>query len=167
MDEPLEVVIGRLLREERLTLAIAESCTGGLVSHRITNVAGSSDYYLGSVTAYANRVKEHLLGVKRQTLEEHGAVSLETARQMACGVRRLLEADLGLAVTGIAGPGGGTPQKPAGLAYIALAAPDGEWVRQHVWRGNRQFNKAASAEAALNLLREYLEGRSRPVARIS
>jgi PncC family amidohydrolase len=157
MDEPVEVVVGRLLREQGLTLAAAESCTGGLVGHRITDVAGSSDYYLGSVTAYANGAKEALLGVQRRTLEEHGAVSAEAALAMARGIRRVLAADLGLSVTGIAGPAGGTPEKPVGLVFVGLAAPDGEWVERHVWQGNRLANKAASAEAALDLVRRYLE----------
>lgn len=156
-EDPLpEVVVGHFLREWGLTLAAAESCTGGLLSHRITNVPGSSDYYLGSVTAYANTVKEQLLGVPRDVLEARGAVSQETALAMARGARRLLGADLALSITGIAGPGGGTPGKPVGLTYIALAAPDGEWVEEHRWTGDRSANKAASASAALALLRWYL-----------
>lgn len=155
-DPPPEVVVGHFLRERGLTLAAAESCTGGLLSHRITDVPGSSDYYLGSVTAYANAVKEQLLGVPRDVLETRGAVSQETALAMARGARRLLGADLALSVTGIAGPGGGTPGKPVGLTYIALAAPDGEWVEEHRWTGDRSVNKAASASAALALLRWYL-----------
>lgn len=156
-EDPLpEIVVGHLLRERSLTLAVAESCTGGLLSHRITDVPGSSDYYLGSVIAYANAVKERLLGVPRSVLETCGAVSRETALAMAWGARRLLGADLSLSVTGIAGPGGGTPTKPVGLTYIALAAPDGEWVEEHRWTGDRPTNKAASASAALALLRWYL-----------
>lgn len=161
-DEPLEVRIGRLLRERGMTLAVAESCTGGLIGHRITNVPGSSAYYLGSVTAYAYEAKETLLGVRHETLYRHGAVSPETALEMARGIRRVLWADLGLAVTGIAGPGGGTEDKPVGLVYIALAAPDGEWVERHVWKGNRLENKAQSAEAALDLVWRYLEGELPP-----
>jgi PncC family amidohydrolase len=156
-EDPLpEMVVGHLLRERGLTLAAAESCTGGLLSHRITDVPGSSDYYLGSVTAYANTVKEQLLGVSRDVLETFGAVSRETALAMARGARRLLGADLALSVTGIAGPGGGTPNKPVGLTYIALSAPDGEWVEEYRWRGDRSANKAASASATLALLRWYL-----------
>jgi len=158
MGEPLEVTVGRLLRGRGQTLAVAESCTGGLIGHRITDVPGSSAYYLGSVTAYAYDAKEALLGVRHNTLYEHGAVSPETALEMARGIRRALRADLGLAVTGIAGPGGGTDEKPVGLVYIALAAPEGEWVERHVWQGDRRANKAASAEAALDLVRRYLEG---------
>ncbi|MCS7179201.1 MAG: nicotinamide-nucleotide amidohydrolase family protein [Anaerolineae bacterium] len=156
-EDPLpEEVVGHFLRERRLALAVAESCTGGLLSHRITNVPGSSDYYRGSVTAYANEVKERVLGVPPAVLAAHGAVSPETARAMAQGVRRLLGADLALAITGIAGPGGGTPQKPVGLTIIALAAPDGEWVEAYRWSGDRLTNKATSASAALALLRWYL-----------
>ncbi|MGD1995140.1 MAG: nicotinamide-nucleotide amidohydrolase family protein [Anaerolineae bacterium] len=156
MGEVAEVA-GERLREQGLTLATAESCTGGLVSHLITNVPGSSDYYRGSVVAYANEVKEALLGVGREAIKEHGAVSPQVALEMAQGVRRALQADVGLAVTGIAGPGGGTPEKPVGLVYIALAAPEGEWVERHMWEWGRRLNKALSAEAALDLLRRYLE----------
>ena len=156
----LEVVVGQLLARRRLKLAVAESCTGGLVSHRITDVPGSSAYYQGSVTAYANQIKERVLGVRRETLEAHGAVSAPTAREMARGVRQLLQADVGLAVTGVAGPDGGTPEKPVGLVHIALAAPDGEWQERHLWEGNDRWeNKARSADAVLDLLRRYLEDR--------
>ncbi|MCX8066570.1 MAG: nicotinamide-nucleotide amidohydrolase family protein [Anaerolineae bacterium] len=155
-EPPLEVVVGHLLRERGLTLATAESCTGGLLGHRVTEIPGSSDYYLGSVVAYANAVKVDLLGVPPEVLEAHGAVSRETALWMARGARRLLGADLALSVTGIAGPGGGTLQKPVGLTFIALAAPDGEWVEEYHWRGDRSANKDASAAAALALLRWYL-----------
>jgi len=158
-ETALEVTVGELLRQRGMTLAVAESCTGGLVGHRITNVPGSSDYYEGSITAYSYEVKELVLGVRHDTLYRYGAVSEQTAREMASGVRRAFRADVGLSVTGIAGPGGGTPEKPVGLVYIALAAPDGEWVEQYVWDGNRRENKERSAEAALDLLRRYLEGR--------
>jgi PncC family amidohydrolase len=162
-DAP-EVVVGQLLKRRGLTLAVAESCTGGLVSHRITNVPGSSAYYLGSVTSYSNGVKERVLRVRHDTLERHGAVSEQAAREMAQGVRDVLYADVGLAVTGIAGPGGGTPEKPVGLVYVALAAPEGVWAERYVWENNRGDspdrweNKALSAEAALDLLRRYLRG---------
>jgi PncC family amidohydrolase len=158
-EKALEVIVGRLLEQREMTLAAAESCTGGLVSHRITNVPGSSAYYSGSVTAYSNEIKEAVLRVRRDTLIQYGAVSEQVALEMARGVRDVLRADIGLAVTGIAGPGGGTPEKPVGLVYVALAAPDGEWVERRVWNGNRAENKACSAEAVLDLLRRYLEGR--------
>jgi PncC family amidohydrolase len=130
-----------------------------LVSHRITNVPGSSDYYLGSITAYACDVKETVLHVRSETLADYGAVSEQTAREMAEGVRRAINADIGVSVTGIAGPTGGTPEKPVGLVYIGLAAPGGEWVERHVWAGDRVENKSRSADAALDLLLRYLEGR--------
>jgi PncC family amidohydrolase len=155
--EPLEVLVGRLLREQGLTLATAESCTGGLVADRITDVPGSSDYYRGSVIAYADRVKEALLQVRPETLGEHGAVSREVAVEMARGVQRVVGVDVGLAVTGIAGPGGGTAEKPAGLVYIALVGPEGQRVERHLWPAGRRDNKVHSAEAALDLLRRYLQ----------
>jgi PncC family amidohydrolase len=158
-EDALEITVGRLLREKSLTLAVAESCTGGLVSHRITNVPGSSEYYRGAITAYAYDVKETLLHVRSETLADHGAVSERTAREMAEGVRQAIGADVGVSVTGIAGPTGGTPEKPVGLVYIGLTAPDGDWVEHHVWAGDRVENKARSADAALDLLVRYLEGR--------
>ncbi len=154
----LEVLVGRLLTQRGLTLAVAESCTGGLIGHRITNIPGSSVYYQGSITAYSYDVKELLLHVRHDSLYHYGAVSEQTARDMARGVQRALRSDIGLAVTGIAGPDGGTPEKPVGLGYVALAAPDGAWVERHMWSGSRWENKARSAEAALDLLRRYLEG---------
>jgi PncC family amidohydrolase len=159
---PLEEAIGQLLNVQHLTLATAESCTGGLVSHRLTNVPGSSAYFLGGVVAYAYDVKEKVLGVDHATLYRLGAVSEEVARQMAQGVRRALRADLGVAITGIAGPGGETPNKPVGLTYIALAAPDAELAERHVWAGDRAANKAQSAEAALALVHTYLQQRTAP-----
>jgi PncC family amidohydrolase len=155
----VEELAGELLVVRRLTLATAESCTGGLVGHSITNVPGSSAYYLGGYVAYAYEAKEALLGVGRETLLNYGAVSEETAREMARGVRRRLGADLGLSVTGIAGPTGGTPEKPVGLTYVALSAADGEWCECHIWQGDRASNKEQSAEAALQLLVGYLRGR--------
>ena len=158
----LEVLIGQLLTQHRLTLATAESCTGGLVSHRVTNVPGSSAYFLGGVVSYAYDVKEQVLGVDHATLYSQGAVSEAVARQMAQGVRRALHADLGIAVTGIAGPGGETPGKPVGLTWIALAAPDAETAERYVWSGDREANKAQSAEAVLTLLHAYLQARPTP-----
>lgn len=157
-DGALEVIVGRLLKPRRFKLAVAESCTGGLIGHRITNVPGSSAYYQGSVTAYSCEIKELILHVQHDTLYRYGAVSKQTALEMAQGVRRAFRADIGLAVTGIAGPDGGMLGKPVGLVYTALAASDGEWVERHIWGGSRWENKAHSAEAALDLLRRYLEG---------
>lgn len=153
----LEAEVGELLRAKGLTLAVAESCTGGLLGHLITNVPGSSDYFLGGVVAYSDQAKERLLGVRRETLQQEGAVSEATAREMARGVRERFNSDLALAITGIAGPGGGTPEKPVGLVYIALAAADSERVERHLWGGDRLQNKLRSARRALELLREHLE----------
>jgi len=160
--EPLEKVVGRLLTAQKLTIALAESCTGGLIAHRLTNVPGSSAYFIGGVVSYANEAKVRMLGVSPQTLQMHGAVSEETAREMARGARHLFQTDIALAVTGIAGPGGGTPEKPVGLTYIALTAEDLERCERYLWRGDRWAIKEQSAEAALGLLREYLEARQRP-----
>jgi PncC family amidohydrolase len=155
--EKLEVIVGQILAKRKLKLATAESCTGGLVGHRLTNVPGSSDYFEGGIIAYSYEAKERLLGVYHNTLYEHGAVSAETALEMARGARKALSADIGIAVTGIAGPGGGLPGKPVGLVYIALSARTGERVEQFVWDGDREGNKAHSAEAALAMLKDFLE----------
>jgi PncC family amidohydrolase len=153
----LEEKIGQWLVARRMTLAVAESCTGGLVGHRLTNVPGSSEYFLGGIIAYSNDAKQRLLGVSPDTLARFGAVSQETVREMAQGARRALEAHLAVAVTGIAGPGGGTPGKPVGLTWIALSAPDLTRAVSFHWPGDRQANKEASAQAALELLQSYLE----------
>jgi PncC family amidohydrolase len=128
-----------------------------LIGHLVTNVSGSSYYFLGGVMAYSNAIKQNLLGVRAETLETNGAVSEPTAIQMARGVCRLLGADYGLAVTGIAGPTGATPGKPVGLAYIALSGPDVERCERHVWNGDRVANKMLSARRALQMLIEHLE----------
>ncbi len=156
----LEKEVGELLKKLGLTLAVAESCTGGLLAHRITNVPGSSGYFIGGVVAYSNRVKNALLRVSEETLRTQGAVSEETALQMARGVRELLGTDIGIGITGIAGPGGGTPAKPVGLVYVALSAPDYEECRQFRWGGHRIQNKRLSTEAALEMLLHYLRRRS-------
>ena len=157
MDEPLEVTAGKLLRQRGLRLAVAESCTGGLVGHRITNVPGSSTYYMGSITAYAYEAKVRLLGVRWETLEKHGAVSQETVLEMACGVRRSLAADIGLSVSGIAGPGGGTPEKPVGLVWIGLSAAGVDEAWSFHWQGDRLAVKEQSAQMALQLLNDFLK----------
>ncbi len=154
--KPLEVLIGELLRKRGLRLAVAESCTGGLVGHRITNIAGASTYYMGSVTAYAYEAKVRLLGVRWATLEKYGAVSEQTVIEMASGVRRALAADVGLAISGIAGPGGGTPDKPVGLTWIGLSADGVDEAWSFVWPGDRLQVKEHSAEQALQLLADYL-----------
>lgn len=153
---PLAVELGVLLRARELTLALAESCTGGLIGNLITDVPGSSDYFLGSAVTYANSAKEGILGVKHETLLAYGAVSAETAAEMAQGARRVYGVDVAAAVTGIAGPGGDTPGKPTGLTYIHLSAPDAEIGQRHVWDANRMGNKLLSAEAVLRLVMAYL-----------
>ena len=158
-DTPLEVQIGEILTRRGLTLAAAESCTGGLVSHRLTNVPGSSVYFLGGIVAYANQAKMDLLGVKESTLASHGAVSEATVLEMASGVRRALGADIGVATSGIAGPGGATPSKPVGLVWIALSAGDASEARSYIFSGDRLAVKEQSAQAALELVMEYLESR--------
>ena len=153
---PLASKLGRLLTVRGLTLALAESCTGGLVGSLITDVAGSSDYFLGSAVTYANSAKQNLLGVRPETLLAHGAVSVETAAEMAQGARRIFGADIAASVTGIAGPGGGMPGKPVGLVHIHLSAADAEIGEQHVWDADRIGNKLLSAEAVLRLVERYL-----------
>ena len=157
-NEQLEFTVGRLLRAQGLTLSVAESCTGGLVGHRLTNVPGSSTYFLGGIISYDYGIKERVLGVSHDTLAQHGAVSPQVAQEMAQQARALFRSDVALSITGIAGPGGDIPGKPVGLTYIHLSAEGTEWCEQHVWQGDRQENKDASAEAALDLLRRYLEG---------
>jgi PncC family amidohydrolase len=154
--KPLEILVGELLRRRGLRLAVAESCTGGLVGHRITNIAGASTYYMGSVTAYAYEAKVRLLGVRWATLEKYGAVSEQIVIEMASGVRRALAADVGLAISGIAGPGGGTPEKPVGLTWIGLSAEDVDEAWSFIWPGDRLQVKEHSAEQALQLLVDYL-----------
>ncbi len=155
-QESLEVIVGNLLSAQKQTLAIAESCTGGLITHRLTNVPGSSSYLVAGIIAYAYEAKVAALGVTWDTLNQYGAVSEQVARAMARGVRGKFSSTVGLAVTGIAGPGGGTPEKPVGLTYIAIADADGEIVKRYVWNGDRVQNKEHSAQAALTLLEEYL-----------
>jgi len=152
----LEQEVANLLRQKGLTLGIVESATGGLVSHLITNVPGSSDYYRGSVTAYSNEVKIKVVGVKEDTINKYGAVSHQVAEEMAQGGRKILAADICLADTGIAGPSGATPEKPMGLFYIGLSHQAGTYSQKHNFQGNREQNKHQAAEAALGWLKEYL-----------
>ena len=155
----LETLIGPLLRARNLKLATAESCTGGLVADRITDVPGSSDYYVGGVVAYAYEAKVALLHVSWDTLRQHGAVSRATVIEMARGVRTALGADIGVSVSGIAGPSGGMLEKPVGTTWIGLSATDGDWARNFTWQGDRRDNKKASAEAALQFVLDYLENK--------
>lgn len=161
----IEAQVGIWLRRRNLKLVTAESCTGGLIGHRLTNIPGSSDYYLGGVVSYAYEAKECLLGVRHETLTRYGAVSQETALEMAIGVRKALahghsmDEMVGISVTGIAGPGGGLPNKPVGTVWIGLSAPDTDQAWIYCWKGNRVENKAQSAEQALQLLLNYLQGK--------
>ncbi|MBN1535889.1 MAG: CinA family protein [Anaerolineales bacterium] len=145
-----------MLRQKGWRLAVAESCTGGLIGNLITNVAGSSTYYVGSVTAYAYEAKVRLLGVKWETLEKYGAVSEETVIEMARGVRMALASDIGISVSGIAGPGGGTPDKPVGLTWIGLSDPTTNKAWRNIWRGDRIAVKQQAAQAAMQLLADHL-----------
>jgi PncC family amidohydrolase len=152
----LEQEVGALLRQKGLTLGLVESASGGLISHRITNVPGSSDYYKGSVTTYSNEVKIKLVGVREDTINRYGAVSPQVAEEMARGGRKVLAVDICLADTGIAGPTGATPEKPVGLFFIGLSHKGGTFSRKHNFRGNREQNKQSAAEAAMRWLKEYL-----------
>ncbi|MFQ5342133.1 MAG: nicotinamide-nucleotide amidohydrolase family protein [Anaerolineae bacterium] len=159
-EKPLELVVGEMLRAQGLTLGVAESSTGGLLGHRITEVPGSSGYFAGSVVPYARSAQEQIVGVAQATLEQYGVVSEATAREMARGARRLFETDIGLSVTGIAGPAGRRrSKKPVGLTYVGLSAVDIEACERHLFEGSRSENKWQSAEVALHLLKRYLQRR--------
>ena len=152
----LEYEVGELLKRRGLTLGTVESATGGLISHLITNVPGSSEYYIGSVTSYSNEIKMKVIGVKRATLEKYGSVSPQVAEEMAAGGRKLLGVDICVADTGIAGPGGATEGKTVGLFYIGLAHGGEVSSRRYEFHGSREENKRAAAEAALGWVKEYL-----------
>lgn len=153
----LEIQVGQALLAGGFTVSTAESCTGGLIAHRLTNISGSSAYVLGGVVVYSNQAKQMLLNVQEDTLIAHGAVSVQVATEMAVNARGLFGTTFALSVTGIAGPGGGSAEKPVGLTYIGLAGPDGlVRVQRHVWDKDRIGNKEASADAALSLLLTHL-----------
>jgi PncC family amidohydrolase len=158
----LEAEIGRLIREYSaktgmwLTIGTVESATGGRIADRITNVAGGSDYFKGSVVAYSNEAKIALLGVRKTVLENYGAVSEQTVLELARGGRKLLNVDICVSDTGIAGPSGATPEKPVGLFYLGLATRDESLSERHIFPGDRKGNKRDAAEAALNMLKQYL-----------
>jgi PncC family amidohydrolase len=151
--EALLAEIAAALTARRRTLATAESCTGGMVGAALTSIPGSSNWFLGGIIAYANSVKSRALGVRADMLRNHGAVSPETARAMAGGVRTATGADYGLALTGIAGPAGGSPEKPVGLVYLAIAGPEGTSVFEHRFAGGRAEIRNAAVMAALQHLR--------------
>jgi nicotinamide-nucleotide amidase len=155
-DDALELVIGRLLKERNQRLALAESCTGGYVAHRITAVPGSSDYFNGAIVPYQNEVKIEQLGVRKETIEAHGAVSEETVTEMARNVKLKFNATYGLASSGIAGPGGGTPEKPVGLIWIACAWGDEIKTRKLNLTKDREVNIEITSVALLTLLHQIL-----------
>lgn len=155
----LEIEIGKILKYRKLHLGLAESCTGGLLGHRITNVAGSSEYFSGGVVAYSYEAKAAVLGVSWTTLNTYGAVSPETVLEMANGAKKLLGVDIAVSISGIAGPGGGTADKPVGTTWVGLVTANGAWTREFHFKGDREQNKAASAEEALQMLLDYLQGK--------
>jgi nicotinamide-nucleotide amidase len=156
--ETMEEVVGRLLRESGKTLAVAESCTSGMLGMTITRVPGSSDYFRGGVLCYSNDAKMRLCGVAPETLAAHGAVSAETAEELARGVRSALGSDIGISITGIAGPGGGSAEKPVGLVYVGLADGAHSESRHRVMPGDRESVRERSAYLALSWLRRHLLG---------
>jgi len=158
MEISLELRVGNELNQRHMTITTAESCTGGLISHRITDIPGSSAYFLGGIVAYSYEAKAALLGVLWDTLNTKGAVSQETVLEMARGARKALGADVAVSVSGIAGPGGGTQEKPVGTTWVGLVTPDGEWARIFIWEGDREQNKRYSCDAALQFILDYLEG---------
>jgi nicotinamide-nucleotide amidase len=155
-EDTLEVVVGKNLRDQKRTLSVAESCTGGYLSHLITSVPGSSEYFLGSMVVYSNEIKIKDLGVKPETLDQHGAVSEATIREMAERVRLKFKTDLGVATSGIAGPGGGTPEKPVGTVWIAYADANRTIARKLHLSKDRLINIKLASIATLNLIRSNL-----------
>ena len=159
-EQKLEEIIGELLKEKKLTLSTAESCTGGLISSRITDIPGSSEYYEGGINTYSYKAKVDALGVKKKSLKKHGAVSEKIAMQMARGVRKYFKTDIGISVTGIAGPGGATEDKPVGLVWIGYSDKEKTFAKKFLFGNNREVNKRRSSQAALDLLRQELILRS-------
>jgi nicotinamide-nucleotide amidase len=153
----IETVVVRLLTRRKKTLALAESCTGGFIANRITNVPGASKIFPGGIVAYGNAVKKKFLGVRPETLQKHGAVSEAVAREMAGGARKKFGADFAVAVTGIAGPGGGTKEKPVGTVFISVAGAFGTLCERRLNPFNREKFKEATARQALAMLRERLD----------
>ena len=148
--------VSQRLKQKNLTIAIAESCTGGLIAHTLTNISGSSDYFDRGIVSYSNRAKIELLGVSERMLKENGAVSEQAARVMAEGIRIKSNVDIGIATTGIAGPTGGTKEKPVGLVYIAISTSKNTEVKKFLFSGNRLQNKENTCNAALSMLLDYL-----------
>jgi PncC family amidohydrolase len=157
MNNPAAEIID-IMREKKLTLGTVESATGGLISHLITNIPGSSDVFQGSIISYSNEIKMKTVGVKAETLKKYGAVSARAAEDMASGGRTVLGVDICVADTGIAGPGGAAPGKPVGLFYLGLANKDGTFSRKHLFKGTREENKQQAAQTALMWVKDYLGG---------
>jgi len=157
-EEKIEGIVGEMLRKRGWRISVAESCTGGLIAKRMTDVPGSSDYFDRGVVAYSNRSKVETLGVPEDLISTFGAVSAEVAMAMADGIRGISGAEIGISATGIAGPSGGTPEKPVGLVYLGLSTPDGTWSREHRFRGDRNVNRLRASQAAFDLVRRFLEG---------
>lgn len=156
MSIPKQDMLGKLLKGKGITLAVAESCTGGMIGHLITNVPGSSEYFSGGVIAYANEVKVEVLGVSPATLETFGAVSKETVLEMAKGIRALLNADIGISVSGIAGPDGGTKEKPVGTVWIGLGTPNYDQAKGFLFSGDRESIKQQAALSAMEIAIRHL-----------
>lgn len=152
----LEQKLGLLLTKQKKTIAVAESCSGGLLGHRLTNIAGSSNYFIGGVLVYANWAKTKLLGISPSRLKEYGAVSQPVAKQMANSIRRIFKTDFGISITGIAGPTGGTPEKPVGLTYIAVSSAKEVQCKEFHFKGSRQKIKTAATQSALKLLLNFM-----------
>ena len=157
-SDTLEEVVGKLLKTKKLTVAVAESCTGGMLGEMITRIPGSSEYFQGGVISYSAQIKEELLKVPPEVIKKYGEVSKEVAQLMAEGVRRYCHSDIGISITGIAGPGGATEKKKVGLVYMALADGKKTITQKHQLFGNRQLIRLRSARRALNMLRMYLMG---------
>ena len=156
-DGSLQKTLGELLNSKNLTISVAESCTGGLIGHLLTSVSGSSEYFMGGVISYSNRAKMDILNVKDETLVKYGAVSEQTAKEMAKGAKEKFSSDMALSVTGIAGPTGGTDEKPVGLVYIGLAYKDEVMAKKYLFGNDREVNKIRSAGAALEMARRFLK----------
>jgi nicotinamide-nucleotide amidase len=156
-NETLAEVTGRILFDKKQTLALAESCTGGYISHLITSVPGCSGYFKGSITAYSNEIKQQVLGVGTDTLEKHGAVSEQVVREMALGIKKLMNTDFAIATSGIAGPDGGTPEKPVGSVWFAIAGPKNLVTEKLVFGDNRERNIIRSSQTALQMLRRLMQ----------
>jgi len=148
----MESEVGKILRKRKMTIAVAESCTGGLLSSRITDSSGSSDYFIVGIVAYSNKIKENILGVSPGLLQKYGAISKQVALEMAEGARLLANADTGIGVTGIAGPTGGTKKKPVGLVYIAIITNKKQIVKEFRFKGSRKEIKFKASQAALDII---------------